>query len=84
LADDRQSKSVDMPYPVQHIQDIVDCIIHHPIIALSLSHSLSNCNNLSYGSLEYLEEALAIFSKENLHLLDHFVIKLLGKSYDLY
>ncbi|RCV36782.1 hypothetical protein SETIT_8G009000v2 [Setaria italica] len=83
LAADRQSQSADLPYPVQHIQDIVDFVIHHPIIALSLSRSLSNCQNLSDGSLEHLEEALVVFSKENLHLLDRFVLKLLGKSYDL-
>jgi nucleolar pre-ribosomal-associated protein 1 len=83
LASDRQSKSAYIPYPVLHIQDIVDCVVHHPIIALSLSRSLSNCQNLSDGSLEHLEEALAVFTKENLHLLDHFVLKLLGKLYDL-
>jgi len=83
LTADRQSKSADLSYPVQHIQDIVDSVLHHPIIALSLSHSLSNCQSLSDGSLEYLEEALVVFSKENLHLLDRFVLNLLGKLYDL-
>ncbi|XP_039774061.1 uncharacterized protein LOC120641844 isoform X2 [Panicum virgatum] len=83
LTANRQSKSADLSYPVQHIQDIVDSVLHHPIIALSLSRSLSNCQSLSDGSLEYLEETLAVFSKENLHLLDHFVLNLLGKLYDL-
>jgi len=68
LTADRQSKSADLSYPVQHIQDIVDSVLHHPIIALSLSRSLSNCQSLSDGSLEYLKEALVVFSKESLHL----------------
>ncbi|CAN6250215.1 unnamed protein product [Urochloa humidicola] len=83
LTADRHSKSADLSYPVQHMQEIVDSVIHHPIISLSLSHSLSNCQNLSDGSLKHLEEALAVFSKENLHLLDRFVLNLLGKLYDL-
>ncbi|KAF8651235.1 hypothetical protein HU200_063482 [Digitaria exilis] len=83
LTADRQSKSSDLSYPVQCIQDIVDSVLHHPIIARSLSCSLSNCQNLSDGSLEHLEEALAVFSKENLHLFDWFVVNLLGKLYDL-
>ncbi|CAN6236303.1 unnamed protein product [Urochloa humidicola] len=80
---DRYSKSADLSYPVQCIQEIVDSVIHHPMISLSLSRSLSNCQDLSDGSLKHLEEALAVFSKENLHLLDRFVLNLLGKLYDL-
>ncbi|WVZ87214.1 hypothetical protein U9M48_033889 [Paspalum notatum var. saurae] len=78
-----QSKSPVPSYPVQRIQDIVDSVIQHPIVALSLSCSLSNHQNLTDGSLEHLEEALAAFSKENLHLLDRFVFNLLGKLYGL-
>ncbi|CAL4912422.1 unnamed protein product [Urochloa decumbens] len=83
LTADRHSKSADLSYPVQCIKEIVDSVIHHPMISLSLSRSLSNCQNLSDGSLKHLEEALAVFTKENLHLLDHFVLNLLCKLYDL-
>ncbi|OQU82370.1 hypothetical protein SORBI_3006G221600 [Sorghum bicolor] len=82
-ADLSQSKSAYPSYPVQCIQDIVDSVLRHPVITLSLSCSLSNCQNLADGSLEHLEEALAIFAKENLHLIDCFVLNLLGKLYDL-
>ncbi|CAD6259524.1 unnamed protein product [Miscanthus lutarioriparius] len=82
-ADLSQSKSAYPAYPVQCIQDIVDSVLRHPVITLSLSCSLSNCQNLADGSLEHLEEALASFAKENLHLIDCFVLNLLGKLYDL-
>ncbi|CAD6259532.1 unnamed protein product [Miscanthus lutarioriparius] len=82
-ADLSQSKSAYPAYPVQCIQDIVDSVLRHPVITLSLSCSLSNCQNLADGSLEHLEEALASFAKENLHLIDRFVLNLLGKLYDL-
>lgn len=82
-SDPSQSKSADPSNPVQRIQHIVDSVLHHPVISLSLSCSLSNCQNLADGSLEQLEEALAVFAKENLHLIDRFVLNLLSKLYDL-
>uniref|UniRef100_A0A804PMF6 Uncharacterized protein n=1 Tax=Zea mays TaxID=4577 RepID=A0A804PMF6_MAIZE len=78
--DPSQSNSEYLYYPAQHIQNIVDSVLRHPVITLSLSCSLSNCQNLAYGSLEHLEEALAIFATENLHLIDRFVLNLLALS----
>ncbi|XP_062220395.1 LOW QUALITY PROTEIN: uncharacterized protein LOC133919867 [Phragmites australis] len=82
-ADTAESKSAGPSYPVQLIQDIVDSVLQHPIIALSLSCSLSNSQELADESSEHLEEVLTVFSKENLHLVDRFVLNVLSKLYDL-
>ncbi|KAL6844553.1 hypothetical protein ACP4OV_026226 [Aristida adscensionis] len=82
-ADTTQSESAGLPYQVQYFQDIVDSVLQHPIVALYSSGTSSNCQNITDGSFEHLEEALTVFSKENLHLIDRFVLKILSKLYDL-
>lgn len=62
-------------------QDIVESVLHHPTIDLACS--LSNCPDLTDGSAEHVEEAFTCFSKENLHLVDGFILNLLSKLYDL-
>ncbi|KAL6651997.1 hypothetical protein ACP70R_010922 [Stipagrostis hirtigluma subsp. patula] len=84
-AEAAQPKPAGPSYPVQCTQDIVDSVLQHPIIALSLSCSLStcqDCQDLTDGSFEHLEEALTVFSEENLLLVDRFVLNLLSKLYD--
>ncbi|TVU16117.1 hypothetical protein EJB05_39668 [Eragrostis curvula] len=82
-AETAHSKSAGLSSPVQHIRDILDSVLQHPVIALSLSCSLSSYQDLAYGSFNHLEEALTAFSKENLHHVDRFVLNLLSKLYDL-
>jgi nucleolar pre-ribosomal-associated protein 1 len=75
-------------------QEIVESVLQHPVIvlsfpckkgvtALSLPCSLSNCPDLTDMSVEHVEEAFTSYSKENLHLVDGFVLNLLSKLYDL-
>ncbi|GJN26397.1 hypothetical protein PR202_gb14324 [Eleusine coracana subsp. coracana] len=67
IADIAHSKYAGLSCPVQCMQDIIDSVLQHPIIALSLSGSLSSYQDLADGSLEHLEEALTVFSKERPH-----------------
>lgn len=88
-------KSSAASCPVECFQDIVESVLQHPIIALSfpcereevnglsLPCSVSNCPDLTDGSVEDVKEAFASFSKENLHPVDGFVLNLLSKLYDL-
>jgi nucleolar pre-ribosomal-associated protein 1 len=82
-ADNAHPKSAGRSYTVRYIQDVLDSVLKHPLISLSLPCPLSSCQDLADGSLEHLEEALTAFSKENLHHRDRFVLNLLSKVYDL-
>ncbi|XP_020164344.1 uncharacterized protein [Aegilops tauschii subsp. strangulata] len=73
--------TADLNASVECFQDIVESVLHHPTIDLPCS--LSNCPDLTDGSVEHVEEAFTSFSKENLHLVDGFVVNLLSKLYDL-
>uniref|UniRef100_A0A0E0KVH8 Nucleolar pre-ribosomal-associated protein 1 N-terminal domain-containing protein n=1 Tax=Oryza punctata TaxID=4537 RepID=A0A0E0KVH8_ORYPU len=82
-ADTANSKSSVAFYPVECLNGIVDSVVQHPIIGLSLSCSLSNFQDLADGSVEYVKEDFANFSKEKLHLADSFVLNLLSNLYGL-
>ncbi|EMS50591.1 hypothetical protein TRIUR3_05504 [Triticum urartu] len=73
--------TADLNASAECFQDIVESVLHHPTIDLPCS--LSNCPDLTDGSAEHVEEAFTSFSKENLHLVDGFVVNLLSKLYDL-
>jgi nucleolar pre-ribosomal-associated protein 1 len=82
-ADTANSKSSVAFYPVECLNGIVESVVQHPIIGLSLSCSLSNFQDLADGSVEYVKEDFASFSKEKLHLADSFVLNLLSNLYGL-
>uniref|UniRef100_A0A0E0DIM3 Nucleolar pre-ribosomal-associated protein 1 N-terminal domain-containing protein n=1 Tax=Oryza meridionalis TaxID=40149 RepID=A0A0E0DIM3_9ORYZ len=82
-ADTANSKSSVAFYPVECLNGIVESVVQHPIIGLSLSCSLSNFQDLADGSVEYVKEDFATFSKEKLHLADSFVLNLLSNLYGL-
>uniref|UniRef100_N1QWF2 Nucleolar pre-ribosomal-associated protein 1 N-terminal domain-containing protein n=1 Tax=Aegilops tauschii TaxID=37682 RepID=N1QWF2_AEGTA len=75
------ANTADLNASAECFQDIVESVLHHPTI--DLPRSLSNCPDLTDGSAEHVEEAFTSFSKENLHLVDGFVVNLLSKLYDL-
>ncbi|KAG8070074.1 hypothetical protein GUJ93_ZPchr0006g41040 [Zizania palustris] len=83
LIADTGSKSSAAFDPVECLNVIVDSIVQHPILGLSLSCSLSKFHNLSDGSVEHMKEVFTSFSKEKLHLVDSFVLNLLSNLYDL-
>uniref|UniRef100_J3M1K9 Nucleolar pre-ribosomal-associated protein 1 N-terminal domain-containing protein n=1 Tax=Oryza brachyantha TaxID=4533 RepID=J3M1K9_ORYBR len=80
-ADTANSKSSLAFYPVECINGIIDSVVQHPIVSLSLSCSLSNIQDLAHGSVECVKENFASFSKEKLHLADSFVLNLLSNLY---
>ena len=88
------AETADFNASAECFQDIVESVLQHPVIslsfpckkgviALSLPCSLSNCPDLTDRSVELVEEAFTSYSKKNLHLVDGFVLNLLGKLYDL-
>uniref|UniRef100_A0A0D9W9S3 Nucleolar pre-ribosomal-associated protein 1 N-terminal domain-containing protein n=1 Tax=Leersia perrieri TaxID=77586 RepID=A0A0D9W9S3_9ORYZ len=83
ISDTANSKSSVSFHSVECLHGIVDSVVQHPIIGLSLSCSLSNFQDLEDGSVERVKGYIAGFSKEKLHLADSFVLNLLSNLYDL-
>ncbi|OAY67542.1 Nucleolar pre-ribosomal-associated protein 1 [Ananas comosus] len=81
-ADSTESKSLGTSSPTKHIHDAVDFIFHHPIINLLLSCPVSYNENSADGKLGGQNDALKIFSTENLRPVDWIRLKFLSKLFD--